>query len=32
MPLAKLWGVALVVFLLGYAWFYKLRKNFADVI
>jgi lipopolysaccharide transport system permease protein len=32
LPLAKLWAVALVVFLLGYAWFYKLRKNFADVI
>ena len=32
MPLAKLWAVALVVFLLGYAWFYKLQKNFADVI
>ena len=32
MPLAKLWVVALIVFLLGHAWFYKLRKNFADVI
>ena len=31
-PLAKLWGVALVVFLVGYAWFYKLQKSFADVI
>jgi len=32
MPLVKLWVVALLVFLLGYAWFYKLRKSFADVI
>ena len=31
-PLAKLWGVALVLFLAGHAWFYKLRKSFADVI
>jgi len=23
---------AAVVFLLGYAWFYKLRKSFADLI
>jgi lipopolysaccharide transport system permease protein len=30
--LAKLWVVALIVFLLGHAWFYKLRKSFADVI
>jgi len=32
LPLVKLWAVAVVVFVLGYAWFYKLRKNFADVI
>ena len=32
LPIAKLWLLALVVFLLGHAWFYKLRKNFADVI
>jgi lipopolysaccharide transport system permease protein len=32
LPLAKLWLVALVVFFLGHAWFYKLRKSFADVI
>ncbi len=32
LPLIKLWVVALVVFVLGYAWFYKLRKSFADVI
>jgi lipopolysaccharide transport system permease protein len=32
LPLIKLWAVAVVVFVLGYAWFYKLRKNFADVI
>ena len=32
LPLVKLWAVALLVFLLGYAWFSKLRKSFADVI
>jgi lipopolysaccharide transport system permease protein len=32
LALGKLWAVAVVVFLLGHAWFYKLRKNFADVI
>lgn len=32
MPLVKLWALALIVFLAGYAWFYKLRKSFADVI
>lgn len=31
-PLAKLWLVALAVFVLGHAWFYKLRKTFVDVI
>jgi lipopolysaccharide transport system permease protein len=30
--MVKLWLVAIVVFLLGHAWFYKLRKLFADVI
>lgn len=28
----KLWVVSVVVFLFGHAWFYKLRKSFADVI
>jgi lipopolysaccharide transport system permease protein len=28
----KLWVVSGVVFLLGHAWFYKLRRSFADVI
>jgi len=28
----KLWVLALVVFLAGHAWFYKLRRTFADVI
>lgn len=28
----KLWLVSGVVFVLGYAWFHKLRKSFADVI
>ncbi len=32
LPLVKLWAVALALFLLGHAWFYKLRKSFADVI
>src|SRR5579872_5989448 len=31
-PLWKLWLVALAVFVLGHAWFYKLRKSFADII
>jgi lipopolysaccharide transport system permease protein len=31
-PLWKLWIVAAVVFVAGHAWFYKLRKSFADVI
>ncbi len=31
-PLVKLWLVALAVFVLGHAWFYKLRKTFVDVI
>jgi lipopolysaccharide transport system permease protein len=28
----KLWALAGVVFLCGHAWFYKLRRSFADVI
>jgi ABC-type polysaccharide/polyol phosphate export permease len=31
-PLWKLWLLAAVVFILGHAWFYKLRKSFADMI
>jgi lipopolysaccharide transport system permease protein len=31
-PLWKLWVVAAVVFVIGHAWFYKLRKSFADII
>ena len=31
-PLWKLWLVSAAVFILGHAWFYKLRKSFADVI
>jgi lipopolysaccharide transport system permease protein len=31
-PIAKLWVLAIVVFLFGHAWFYRLRKAFADVI
>ena len=32
LPLLKFWILALVVFFAGHAWFYKLRKTFADVI
>ena len=28
----KLWVVSLIVFVLGHAWFYKLRKSFADIL
>jgi lipopolysaccharide transport system permease protein len=28
----KFWVLAVVVFLLGHAWFYKLRRSFADII
>ena len=28
----KLWLLAAVVFILGHAWFYKLRKSFADML
>ncbi len=31
-PLWKLWLLSLIVFILGHAWFYKLRKSFADMI
>lgn len=31
-PMLKFTLVAIVIFLLGHAWFYKLRKVFADVI
>jgi lipopolysaccharide transport system permease protein len=31
-PLWKLWVLSLLVCVLGYAWFHKLRKSFADVI
>jgi lipopolysaccharide transport system permease protein len=31
-PLWKLWLVSLAAFVLGHAWFYKLRKSFADII
>ena len=30
--MTKFWLVSIVVFLLGHAWFHKLRKTFADVI
>jgi lipopolysaccharide transport system permease protein len=30
--LLKFWGLALVVFFAGYAWFYKLRRSFADIV
>jgi ABC-type polysaccharide/polyol phosphate export permease len=31
-PLWKLWLVALAAFFLGHAFFYRLKKNFVDVI
>jgi ABC-type polysaccharide/polyol phosphate export permease len=31
-PLWKLWLLSGAVFVVGHAWFYKLRKSFADVI
>ncbi|MCC7176557.1 MAG: ABC transporter permease [Bryobacterales bacterium] len=31
-PLWKLWLLSAAVLVLGHAWFYKLRKTFADVI
>ncbi len=31
-PLWKLWLISAAVFILGHAWFYKLRRTFADVI
>src|SRR5579884_2280406 len=31
-PCIKLWLLGIAVFLLGHAWFHKLRKGFADVI
>jgi lipopolysaccharide transport system permease protein len=31
-PLVKLWIVSLLAFCAGYAWFYKAKKSFADLI
>ncbi len=31
-PVWKLWVLSGILFLAGHAWFYKLKKNFADVI
>lgn len=31
-PLWKLWLLSIAVFVLGHAWFYKLRKSFPDLI
>ena len=31
-PLWKFWILAVVIFIVGHAWFYKLRKSFADMI
>jgi homopolymeric O-antigen transport system permease protein len=30
--LLKFWALSLVVFFGGYAWFYKLRRSFADIV
>lgn len=32
LPMLKFWLLAIAIFLLGHAWFHKLRKIFADVI
>ena len=31
-PLWKFWLLSAIVFVLGHAWFYKLRKSFADLM
>ncbi len=31
-PVGRLWLLSALVFVAGHAWFYKLRKSFADVI
>jgi lipopolysaccharide transport system permease protein len=31
-PLWKLWVISAVLFFAGHAWFYKLKRSFADVI
>jgi lipopolysaccharide transport system permease protein len=31
-PVWKLWVLSAAVFIAGHAWFYKLRKSFADII
>ena len=31
-PLTNTTGVSAVVFVLGYAWFYRLRRSFADLL
>ena len=30
--LVKFWALSLVVFFGGHAWFYKLRRSFADIV
>ena len=30
--LAKFWALSLAVFFCGHAWFYKLRRSFADIV
>ena len=30
--LIKFWALSLAVFFAGYAWFYKLRRSFADIV
>ncbi|MGA2436504.1 MAG: ABC transporter permease, partial [Bryobacteraceae bacterium] len=30
--LCELWAIASAVFFLGYAWFHRLQKDFADVV
>jgi len=31
-PLLKFWALSLAVFFAGHAWFYKLRRSFADIV
>ena len=31
-PLWKLWLLSAIVFVVGYAWFYRFRRSFADML
>jgi homopolymeric O-antigen transport system permease protein len=32
LTLVKFWALSLVVFFAGHAWFYKLKRSFADIV